>query len=328
MPPLLKILDLQVQFIGPRGKTVHAVNGVNLEMQPGEALGLLGESGSGKSTVARTVLRLLPKSAQATACSLEFEGLDLLTLAEIKLEKIRGARIAMISQDPGLALNPVRKVGDQIAEVIRAHRDWNWRRCQEEAEALLERVHLNDPDRRMYEAYPHQLSGGQQQRVAIAQAVSCQPALVIADEPTASLDSSLEREILALLEELKTDQSMSLLMITHNAKILRGLASRVAVMYAGRVVEEGPLDRVFQDPEHPYTKALLACVPPAPGERVLIPGMRLPTIEGSNPDSEVVAVGCSFAPRCAQRMQECEVHHPAPVRTEDVRQVECFLYGN
>jgi oligopeptide/dipeptide ABC transporter ATP-binding protein len=328
MLPLLKILDLHVQFIGPQGKRVHAVNGANLEMQPGEVLGLLGESGSGKSTVARTLLRLLPKSAQTTARSIEFEGLDLLALAEKKLERIRGARIAMISQDPGLALNPVRKVGDQIAEVIRAHRNWSWQRCQEEAEALLERVHLNDSERRIYEAYPHQLSGGQQQRVAIAQAVSCQPALVIADEPTASLDSSIEREILRLLGELKTEQNMSLLMITHNPAILRGLASRVAVMYGGRVVEEGSLDRVFQDPQHPYTKALLACVPPTPGERVLTPGMRLPTIEGSSPDSEVVRAGCSFAPRCAQRMEKCEVQHPALVQTEDFRQVECFLYGN
>ena len=327
MPPLLKILDLQVQFNGPLGSRVHAVNGVNLEMQPGEVLGLLGESGSGKSTVARTVLRLLPKSAEATARSIEFEGLDLLALTEIKLEKVRGARIAMISQNPGLALNPVRKVGDQIAEVIRAHRDWSWQHCQEEAEALLQRVHLNAADRRMYEAYPHQLSGGQQQRVAIAQAVSCQPALVIADEPTASLDSSIEREILVLLRELKADQNMSLLMITHNPTILRGLASRIAVMYGGRVVEEGSLDRVFQEPQHPYTKALLACVPPPPGERVLLPGMRLPTIEGSSPDSEAVPAGCSFAPRCAQRMQKCEVQHPFPVQTEDVRHVECFLYG-
>ena len=328
MPPLLRILDLQVQFSGSQGKWVHAVNGVNLQMQRGEVVGLLGESGSGKSTVARTLLRLLPKSAQATARSIEFEGLDLLALAEIKLEKVRGARIAMISQDPGLALNPVRKVGDQVAEVIRAHRDWNWRRCQKEAEALLERVRLNDPDRRMYDAYPHQLSGGQQQRVAIAQAVSCQPALVIADEPTASLDSSIEREIMLLLGELKTEQNMSLLMITHNPTILRGLASRVAVMYGGRVVEEGTLNRVFQEPQHPYTKALLACVPPAPGERKLIPGMRLPTIEGSSPDSEAVPTGCSFAPRCAQRMQKCELQRPVPVLTEDVRQVECFLYGN
>jgi oligopeptide/dipeptide ABC transporter ATP-binding protein len=328
MPSLLKILDLQVQFTGPQGKRVHAVNGANLEIQPGEVLGLLGESGSGKSTIARTLLRLLPKSAQATARTIEFEGLDLLALAEIKLEKVRGARIAMISQDPGLALNPVRKVGDQIAEVIRAHRDWSWRRCQEEAEVFLERVHLNDPDRRIYEAYPHQLSGGQQQRVAIAQAVSCQPALVIADEPTASLDSSIEREILRLLGELKIAQNMSLLIITHNPELLRGLASRVAVMYAGRVVEEGSLDRVFLEPRHPYTKALLACIPPTPGERILIPGMRLPTIEGSSPDSEAEPAGCSFAPRCAQRMQKCEVLRPVPVLTEDARQVECFLYGN
>jgi oligopeptide/dipeptide ABC transporter ATP-binding protein len=233
----------------------------------------------------------------------------------------------MIPQEPGLALNPVMKVGDQIAEVIRAHRDWSAKPCREEAEALLERMHLSSPDRRMYDAYPHQLSGGQQQRVVIAQSLACEPALVIADEPTASLDSETEEEILQLLRKLKADRKMSMLLITHDPKILTGLADQVAVMYGGRVVEKGSLDQVFREPRHPYTRALLACVPPAPGDSGLAGG-RLPTIEGSAPDPEFIPVGCTFAPRCAQRMKLCESQAPSAVEMEDAGRVECFLYGS
>jgi oligopeptide/dipeptide ABC transporter ATP-binding protein len=218
-------------------------------------------------------------------------------------------------------------VGNQIAEVIRAHRDWSWRRCRDEAGILLERVHLDGLGRRMYDAYPHQLSGGQQQRVVIAQALSCRPALVIADEPTASLDSETEEDILNLLRELKAEQKMSLLLITHDPKILMRLADRVAVMYGGRVVEEGGLDQVFREPRHPYTKALLACAPPAPGESTRRSGMRLATIEGSAPDPEFMPAGCVFAPRCAERLKRCESHAPSSIVLQDARQVECFLYG-
>ncbi len=326
MLPLLKVIGLRVEFVQPPRKRIHALNGASLEVQHGEVLGVLGESGSGKSTIAKASLRLLAKNAEITGGAIEFEGRDLVRLKEPEMEKLRGARIAMIPQEPGLALNPVMKAGDQIAEVIRAHRDWSWKRCRQEASDLLERVHLPSSDRRMYDAYPHQLSGGQQQRVVIAQALACQPALVIADEPTASLDSGTEQEILKLLRELKA-QEMSLLLITHDPKILAGLADRVAVMYGGRVVEEGSLDQVFREPRHPYTKALLACVPPAPGEYTRASGMRLATIEGSAPDPELIAPGCSFAPRCAERVKRCESHPPSSIALEDAREVECFLYG-
>jgi oligopeptide/dipeptide ABC transporter ATP-binding protein len=327
MPSLLKVLGLRVAFAGSQRQRIHAVNGASLEVRHGEVLGVLGESGSGKSTIAKASLRLLPKSAEITAGTIEFEGRDLLRLREQEMEKLRGARLAMIPQEPGLALNPVMKAGDQIAEVIRAHRDWSWKRCRQEAGTLLETVHLSSPDRQLYDAYPHQLSGGQQQRVVIAQALACQPALVIADEPTASLDSETEEEILKLLRELKADRKMSLLLITHDPKILPGLADRVAVMYGGRVVEEGSLEQVLSEPQHPYTKALLACVPPAPGESTLASGMRLPTIEGSAPDPEGIPPGCTFAPRCTRRMEVCETRPPSPVESEDTRRVECFLYG-
>lgn len=327
MPPLLKVLGLRVDFVESPLKRVHAVNGASLNIEPGEVLGVLGESGSGKSTIAKASMRLLPKHAEITEGGIEFEGRDLFHLKEREMEELRGARIAIVPQEPGLTLNPVMKAGDQIAEVIRAHRDWSWKRCRQEVEILLERVHLRSSDRHMYDTYPHQLSGGQQQRVAIAQALACQPALVIADEPTASLDSETEEEILKLLCELRAEQKMSLLLITHDPKILTGLADRVAVMYGGRVVEEGRLDEVFREPRHPYTKALLACAPPAPRECASRPGMRLATIEGSAPDPELVPAGCVFAPRCAARLNRCESHAPSSIALEDARRVECFLYG-
>jgi oligopeptide/dipeptide ABC transporter ATP-binding protein len=327
MPPLLRVLGLRIEFVESTRKRIHAVNGASLEVWHGEVLGILGESGSGKSTIARASLRLLSKTVEITEGTIEFEGRDLFRLKEHEMEEIRGARIAMVPQEPGLALNPVMKVGDQIAEVMRAHRDWSWKRCRQEAGSLLERVHLHSSERQMYDAFPHQLSGGQQQRVAIAQALACQPALVIADEPTASLDSETEADILSLLSELRVEQKMSLLLITHDPKILVGLADRVAVMYGGRVVEEGRLDRVFREPRHPYTKALLACAPPAPGHSTRSPGARLTTIEGSAPDPELVMAGCVFAPRCAARLKQCESHAPSSIAVEGAGQVECFLYG-
>jgi len=327
MMSLLRIVELRVDFVERDGRRTHALNGANIEVWHGEVLGVLGESGSGKSTIAKATLQLLPKTAQIMAGTIEFEGRNLLGLTEQEMAKLRGARIAMVPQDPGLALNPVMKVGDQIAEVIRAHRDWNWRRSRDEAGVFLERVHLSAKGRGMYDRYPHQLSGGQQQRVVIAQALACQPSLVIADEPTASLDSDTEREILGLFAELTAERKMSLLLITHDPKILRDLADRVVVMYAGRVVEEGLVEQVLHEPRHPYTRALLACAPGVTEERQLKAGMRLPSIEGSPPSPESLSVGCSFAPRCAERRELCDIRPPTPVETEAARHVECFLYG-
>jgi peptide/nickel transport system ATP-binding protein len=330
---LLNISGLEVEYRSAGRDPIHALNGVSLQLHAGEALGLLGESGSGKSTLGKVLVRLLPQSAHVNAGHIEFTGRDLLLMPESELQQLRGAQIAVISQEPGLALNPVLKVGDQVAEVLRAHRDWTVRRRRAEAEALLDLVGLRGAERRFYDTYPHQLSGGQQRRVVIAQALACAPALVIADEPTASLDPNTEQEILALLRDLKRERGMALLLITHDPRILPGLAERVAVMYAGRIVEEGALEQVFSQPRHPYTKGLLACVPQAAknyrADEAELTLRRLPTINGTPPDPTVLVPGCSFAPRCSDRMEMCEAHHPVAVETaaDGQGQVECFLYG-
>jgi oligopeptide/dipeptide ABC transporter ATP-binding protein len=324
MSALLILDDLHVRYSRPDGKVVNALNGISLQLPEGATLGILGESGCGKSTFAKTLLRALPKSAQVTHGVIEFEGKNLLNLAERQMNEIRGSRIAMISQEPGLALNPVIKVGDQITEVLRAHRDWNGRRRRSEAEALLELVNLGGTGRRMYDAYPHQLSGGQQQRVVIAQALACHPALIVADEPTASLDSTTEAEILEIFRQLKSERKTSLLLITHDPAILPGLADRVVVLYAGRVVEDAPCERIFEEAMHPYAKALLACMPPAIAERPS--GYRFRTIAGTPPGADWLPEGCSFSPRCEERIEKCQNFRPTAQEMEEEGRVECFLY--
>jgi peptide/nickel transport system ATP-binding protein len=325
---LFKVFGLHVQYSGPYGRAIHAVNGASLEVRQGEVLGVLGESASGKSTIAKASLRLLPKTAQLLRGRIELDGLDLVLLPERKMQKIRGARIALIPQDAAQSLNPVMNVGDQIAEVFRAHRDWPSDRRRNETQTLLQLVQLERTDRHIYNAYPHQLSGGQQQRVAIAQALACDPALVIADEPTASLDPETAQEILTLLVNLKTVKKLSLLFITHDPRLLLGLADRVAIMYGGRVIEQGSLQEILHSPLHPYSKALLACLPSLPEARQTQPSDRLPTISGSAPDPESLPAGCAFAPRCSQRMARCDTQYPALAKIDPTRHVECFLYGN
>jgi oligopeptide/dipeptide ABC transporter ATP-binding protein len=323
MSSLLIVDDLRVRFSEPAARVVTALNGVSMRLPEGQVLGLLGESGSGKSTLAKTLLRMLPNHSQVSG-GVEFEGRSLLELKERDMNQIRGARIAMISQEPGLALNPVMKVGDQIAEVLRAHRAWDGLRRRSEAESLLEQVNLSSAERRVYDAYPHQLSGGQQQRVVIAQALACGPSLIIADEPTASLDSDTENEILELFRQLKVARKTSLILITHDPAILPGLADRVAVLYAGRIVEDAPCERILQKPMHPYTKALLACVPPAIADQPS--GYRLTTIAGSPPRGVGSVPGCSFSPRCSERIPKCQNLRPFAQEMEEERRVECFLY--
>jgi oligopeptide/dipeptide ABC transporter ATP-binding protein len=325
MTALLSVEDLRVRFRETDGVLVHALNGVHFNLEEGEVLGVLGESGSGKSTVAKSVMRLLAWNAEIVGGTVKFAGKNLLELSEKQMNRVRGAGIAMISQEPGLALNPVMKVGDQIAEVLRAHYPRRARQCRSEASSILERVLPDNPTRKMYEAYPHQLSGGQQQRVVIGQALACKPSIIVADEPTASLDAATEADILNLFRELQSERKMSLLLITHDPIILRGLADRSCVMYAGRIVEETTTNQLFANPQHPYVQGLLACLPPENASRTR--GQRLPTIAGAPPDPRRLHAGCTFSPRCLERLDKCETASPAEFTTENDSRVECFLYA-
>lgn len=328
MPALLEIAGLRIQYVESHLHVVHAVNGVNLEVHSGEVLGLLGESGCGKSTLAKTLLGLLPKSALVATGAVIFEREDLLSLAEEQLNGIRGARLSMIPQEPGPALNPMMRVGDQVVEVLRSHRSWSWKDCRNESKRLLARVGLGE-DKKTYDAYPHQLSGGQQQRVAIAQALACEPSLLIADEPTASLDAQSREEILQLFRDLKAKIGLSMLLITHEPSILRGLADRVAVMYAGRIVEVSTASEIFHRPQHPYTRALFACAsPPMVKGSEGIRRVKFAEIPGAAPDAGSPQIGCAFAPRCTHRFHECDLHVPMARPTDGASLVECFLYGS
>jgi oligopeptide/dipeptide ABC transporter ATP-binding protein len=324
MTALLTVEDLRVRFRETDGVLLHALNGVHFDLQEGEVLGVLGESGSGKSTVAKSVMRLLARNAEIVSGTVKFAGKNLLELSEKQMNHVRGARIAMISQEPGLALSPVMKVGEQIAEVLRAHYPRRARQCRDEAASILERVLPDNPTRKMYDAYPHQLSGGQQQRVVIGQALACKPSIIIADEPTASLDSATEADILNLFRELQSERKMAVLLITHDPTILRGLADRLCVMYAGRIVEEATANQLFMNPRHPYVQGLLACLPAESAPRAR--GQRLSTIVGAPPDPRRLHAGCTFSPRCLERLDKCESVSPAQIRTRNDSRVECFLY--
>jgi peptide/nickel transport system ATP-binding protein len=247
---LLQVENLTVQYCPEGTREVGALNGVSFAIAPGEVVGLLGESGCGKTTLAHSVLRLLPPSARVASGSIRFCGQELMGLNERQLEKLRGARMSMVFQEPGIALHPMLPAGEQIADVVRAHKKWSRQRCREEAERMLAEVHLDDVAR-FYAAYPHQLSGGQRQRVVIAQALACRPDLVIADEPTASLDSRVQAEILTLLEELRARSGMAMLLISHNPAVLARLADRVLVMCAGRMVEQDDLAEISAHPACP-----------------------------------------------------------------------------
>ena len=295
--PLLSVNDLQVQFTG-RGRVVRAVRGLSYDIAPGETIGLVGESGSGKSVSALSLLGLLPKRvAQVTAGTAVFQGQDLLRLPEDKLRKVRGARIAMIFQDPLSSLNPVLTIGRQITEAIETHRGMGRRQANQRAIELLELVGIPGAKSRIKD-YPHQFSGGMRQRAMIAMALSCEPSLLIADEPTTALDVTIQAQILELLRRLRTELGMAVLLLTPDLGVVAGFADRLAVMYAGRLVELGPTETVLADPAHPYTIGLLRSLPrlDRPRQAALTP------IEGSPPDLASSLEGCPFAPRCAWRI--------------------------
>jgi ABC-type dipeptide/oligopeptide/nickel transport system ATPase component len=261
---LLAVRNLTVDYLSQGNCTHRAIDDVSFDLAPGQTLGLLGESGCGKTTLALAILGLIAPGARISGGSVCFRSEEILKAGEHRLQCIRGAEASIIFQDPALSLNPVMRVGDQVAEVVRAHTRTRRRDCRSAAEAALAEVHLAGS--RFYSAYPHQLSAGQQQRVAIAQALVCAPSLLIADEPTSALDNPIQAEIIDLIKDLRRRLGLAVLFITHNPGLLLGFADRVVVMHAGRVVEEGACDQVLINPKHPYARGLLGSIPPPPRE--------------------------------------------------------------
>lgn len=327
MDALLEVRDLTITYRTDGRMETPAVVGVSFDIHAGEAVGLLGESGCGKTTTALSLPRLLHGSARVVRGQVRYRGRELLTLPEREMERMRGEEISLIFPEPSIALNPVICIGNQIAEVIRAHRPWRMRRCRMEAESLLAQVHLQDVAR-IYKAFPHELSGGQNQRVLIAQALACGPSLVIADEPTAGLDARTQAEILDLIGEQKIRYHTAFLFISHHPGVLARVADRLLVMYAGRIVEEGDLIQVYRNPMHPYTQGLLRSAPLKPAASDVSTPKHLFPIPGSPPDMNDLPPGCPFAPRCPLRMDVCALREPQYTDLGGSRRVRCYAHGN
>ena len=318
--PLLEVDGLRTQFVTRRG-IVKAVDGVGFTLNRGETLGLVGESGSGKSITCLSILRLVPKPAgRIVAGRILLEGEDLMGKSRAEMRQLRGSRVAMILQDPLTSLNPGFTVGSQVAEAIRIHQGLRGRALRERVVDIMTRVGIPQADRRL-KAYPHQMSGGMRQRVAGAIALSCQPSLLIADEPTTSLDATVQAQYLRLLQELQEEFDFGLIFVTHDLGIVARLCDRVAVMYAGRIVETGPTRALFDDAHHPYASALLDSIP-----RLEVRGQLLSAIAGQPPILIDLPAGCPFAPRCPRAMDVCREAYPAAVAVADAHSVSCWLH--
>jgi len=318
--PLLEIRNLRTSFlVGDR--QVAAVEGVNLRIDRGETVGLVGESGSGKSITALSILRLVPQPGQITDGEIIFEGEDLLKLPESNMRHIRGNEISMVFQEPMTSLNPVYTIGDQIVEAVVLHQKKSRKEAIVETVSLLGLVGIPSPERRMHN-YPHELSGGLQQRAMIAMALACRPKLLIADEPTTALDVTIQAQILELLKRLRDELGMAILLITHAMGVVAEMAERVAVMYAGKIVEEAPVAALFHDPLHPYTKGLLESIP-----RLDAPRERLHAIDGVVPSLGNMPAGCRFHPRCPLAQDRCRQDEPPLVETSAGRRVSCWLHA-
>ena len=317
--------ELTVTYSPEDGEPIHALDGISIEVRTGEIVGILGESGCGKSTLASALLRLLAPHAKCESGTILLRGRDLLNLSERELRAIRGWEISLIPQDPALSLNPVMTGGSQVGEVLRAHLPLTPQQRRERVMALFREVGFDHPEE-IYSAYPHQLSGGQRQRIAIAQAVACRPALLIADEPTSKLDATLQAEIVALLSQIRRQHGTAILVISHDPALFAGFADRIAVMYAGRIVEVGSSAEIFGRPLHPYTQALvrIAASSAITGSRARV---RIQAIEGESPDPTCIPVGCRFEPRCSERMDVCSRRYPREFMPEPSRPVNCFKYG-
>ena len=334
---LLSVENLTTVFdVKPR--PVVAVNGVSFEIRKGETLGLVGESGSGKSVTAFSIIGLLQSPGRVAGGRVMFQGRDLAQLPEPEMRKVRGAGIGFVFQEPMAALNPVMRVGAHIAEALVVHGMASKTAARDQAIELLRAVKITDPEKRV-DDYPHQLSGGMRQRVMMAVALACKPPLLIADEPTTALDVTVQAQVLELLRDMKKQFDLSLLLITHDLGVIAETADRVAVMYAGRIVEQGTVREIFHQPKHPYTRGLLASIPGGAA------GSRLQAIDGTVPNLASLPPGCSFAPRCGDRMDVCATVFPprvggsstfapgAPVDKQDPprpsagHSVSCYLHG-
>jgi oligopeptide/dipeptide ABC transporter ATP-binding protein len=314
---LLDVQDLEASFLTGRG-VVRAVDGVSFTVRRGETLGLVGESGSGKTITCLSVLRLLPKaSARITGGRVIFEGADLLRKSEAEMRTIRGSRISMILQDSLTSLNPAFTVGVQVAETIALHQGVGGSELRRRVVDALRRVRIPDAETHLND-YPHVLSGGMRQRVAGAIALACNPAVLIADEPTTALDVTVQAQYLQLLKDIQRESGMSMLFVTHDFGVVAKMCDRVAVMYAGRIVETGRTRQIFANPRHPYTRALLRCLPQVDG-----PMQELVSIEGQPPDLAQLSAGCRFAPRCSMAVGACRVY-PNADEVDAGQHVSCW----
>ena len=323
--PLLEVKGLKTYFYTEDG-VVRAVDGVNFEVYPGEVLGIVGESGCGKSVTSLSIMRLINVPGKITDGEILFEGRDLVQASEEEMMQVRGNRISMIFQQPQSALNPVFRAGEQISEVLNIHQDFGKEAGKTRAIDLLKQVGIPEPARRA-ESFPHELSGGMAQRVMIAMALACVPDLLIADEPTTALDVTIQAQILDLMREMRSQLGSAMILITHDLGVIAEMADRVAVMYAGEIVEQSPVASLFDTPLHPYTKGLMGSIPVLGEIRD-----RLEVIPGSVPNLIDLPTGCRFAPRCKARVEQnlsiCTEKKPDLVDVAEGHKVRCWLYQN
>ncbi|MRG73169.1 ATP-binding cassette domain-containing protein [Alphaproteobacteria bacterium HT1-32] len=323
MGTLLDIKNLQTHFFTSAG-TVKAVDGVSYTVDEGETVAVVGESGSGKSVTALSILQLVAKPpGEIVGGEIFFEGRDLLKLSDAEVRDIRGQEISMIFQEPMTSLNPVLSIGQQLTETMLAHLDITEEEANSRAVAYLDKVGISEPERRLKQ-YPHHLSGGMRQRVMIAMALSCEPKLIIADEPTTALDVTIQAQILELMKNLTRELGVAQIIITHNLGVVARYADRVNVMYAGKVIESGTAEDIYHKPQHPYTLALLKSVP----RLDLVRAAKLDPVDGQPPDLSKLDGGCSFRPRCRFATEECGKSYPALEKVSDSQTVACFNKGN
>jgi oligopeptide/dipeptide ABC transporter ATP-binding protein len=319
--PLLELKQLQTYFFSAQGtRVVKAVDGVSLTLAEGETLGIVGESGSGKTVTSLSILRLLPTAARIVGGEILFAGEDLLHKSERQMQHVRGSQITMILQDPMMSLNPLFTIGEQIAEPLRVHRGIRGMSLTERIKALLHGVRIPSPEVRMRE-YPHQMSGGMRQRIVGAISISCEPRLIIADEPTTSLDVTIQAQYLQLLKDLQQRVGLAMIFITHNIGIVAKMCDTVGVMYAGRLVERAPVRTIFNRPAHPYTEALLQAIP-----KLTDRSKRLWSIEGQPPDLANLPSGCAFHPRCPKAEDRCRREVPPEFHVGEGHVTRCWLW--